>query len=454
MKIRLLAAAALGIPALVSGCAPDPEPAPSASTSTAERDQRIVAEFQRDLGRIFAAAEACQSDHSDACVERALNGQAALGTASLHTNNWVTDTIAWLRNLTRQGICSRLGFVVPYAQRFSGDVRIFFAAGANVSGSIVGQVTAGAEAVWELNRHQAAGFNYSGVSAGNVMGGGAAVYQAIAVSGNGGDVISNWSGNFYGANADVSIPETSIGVQIGSFRSDLNPANIRAVQGIVVGGSAGINLFSPGVAVTAGRTTYFPYDKLTTVMLGRGTFSSLAGGAGQHYLQFKPAYGVSAGATQALDILWYGQSLPQIAAAMIAYGIDKLNESGLSLVSWCGDASASLDCGGSSGGLSTAACAAGDEEAAIPNDPANTPPPEVLSCVVDDHCATNEVCSPNGTDRFCCRAKFDEPSPVVCYSDADCGEGKLCATGATTTDSTIATTCIDPKAHPCTDDHP
>ena len=457
---------------MASGCSEPPAPAEQKPELTATRDAAIVADFQHDLGAILAAADGCRDDRSDACLARVLadGGNVTGQSGVLRPNDWLTQNVNWVRSLTKQQICQKMAFAIPYTRTFTNAVRIYFVLGVTAGGGAGVVGSGGAEAVWELNRHQAAAFTFTGLGVGNVAGGSAGAYSGVAISGLGGDIIGNWSGRFITAQVGLSIPETDIGIDIYNFR-DTNVTTVaglmRGVQGMAVGASVGVNFLNPAVSVTGGSSVYHPHDDMTVDMNGRGALSYVRGAAGNKYRQFNDSqslagYRLTAGGLQALDILWYGASLPQILAALTAYGIDKLNESGLGLAAWCGQEVAALPCGagdtstasfGTVGGVHPRACGAALDP--VEGDPAiSAPSTSHTACGSDAECTPNAVCTSNAAGTLCCRETFAAPDATACYSDADCATGEICSRGAKASSSTIELTCIDPKKHPCSDGKP
>ena len=452
---------------LASGCAsaaPEPQ---TLKEATSSRDAAIVADFNRDLGTILDAADTCRNDQSDACLTRAFSTEGVTArSAAVHPQDTIAQNVAWLRSLTKRKICQKLAFAIPFTRQFTSDVRLYFLSGIGGSGGAAGIVSGGAEVVWELTRHQQAAFTFVGLGGGNIAGISVGGYMGVAVSALGGDLIGNWQGQFLNANVGISIPETDIGVDIITFR-DTNVTSVngltRGVQGLAVGGSIGINVLNPGVAVSAGTSFYRPHDDLTASMNGRGTLSYVTGPAGARYRQFRDGaslggYRLSAGGLQAIDILWYGVNLPQLLAAFVAYGVDKLNESGVGLEDWCSSELAALPCGGGDvttaslgGQLTPRTCAGADlpEEPTVP-----APVPHGFACVADNECKATEVCSTDAAGAPCCRATFDASTAKICQQDGDCATGELCRRGGTTGTDGVTFTCIDPKKNVCSDGKP
>lgn len=479
-----LAVACIALPA-AAGCGAESSQ-PSAEDQTRAADAKKYAKIdgtvRRELSSAIAVADACKDDRTEACMIRVLT-EMADGThpSSLRPlDGWGLGTVKSLvtkaSNIGRGAICAGLGWALKNA-------RVYYMNGISGQAAMVGYVTGGAERVWDLTLHQAVGYVYGGGGAGNVSGFSASVYEGYAVAAQGGGLHDNWDGCFLGTSVSVAIPLTQIGGGFSTFRGcSLGAKNVvdfvTAVQGVAWHADAGLNVANE-VAVTAqaGATYYVALNLLTRGMHSSYTDDLIADDRGE-FLSFKyfqvPGLGdrgkFSPGYTQAVNMLFNGATLGTLGAAAIAIGYDAIDGN----QDYCNSRAEVLPCGGSGGGLSTAACSGGgdgDEEIWPPvevgggsngggttTDTPPTPAPTadpVTSCALDDHCSEGDVCSPNGPDTYCCRPKFDVQNARPCDPGiGGCGPDEICAMGANTDDPSLAFTCIDPKAHPCSATNP
>jgi hypothetical protein len=483
LRGTLSLSAMLCVPSALAGCSSEdagPTAAERAEASAEARHAQTDEAFHRQLSSAIIVGNACANDRTEACALRALSDPSLLTTRSGSVqiqDAWSVSDVKRLvskaRSLTRSAICQTTAWA-------RNNVRLYYFNGVSVQGAAGGgYLNGGGERVWDLKLHQAVGYGYGGGGIGNVTGFSASVYEGYAVAAQGGGLHDNWDGCFLGGSVSVAFPETQIGAGIGSFRGcSLGAKNaidlVTAVQGVTWNVSAGLNVANV-VAVTAqvGATYYVAFNPLTQSMHSSYTDDVIEDDRGE-FLNFTPVNvpvlgQFSAGYSQAANILYNGPSAGSLVAAAAAIGIDLLERDD----GYCNSRTAEvLPCGGSGGGVSTAACSGGGESWPPADDgstgdttpitpgtdagPTPAPTPTMpISCAIDSHCSPDDLCSPNGPDSFCCRPTFTSDSPVACDPGLDsCGAGKICALGGIASDPSLAFTCIDPKEHPCSATNP
>lgn len=352
MRARLAALAwsflgcsTLALAACGDGSADLVNPGPSSSTPRTT-DDVILDTYRRQMTQVYTMVDTCQNDRTDACFRRV---QASLQDGvqpqrsaiqlddSVGQRNWLDDRLREVQSFSKENICPAVSYVVEPAEKYGDALRVYFVLGATGAIGAVGQAIMGAELTWELTQHEASGFTYSGGGIGNSIGASVGAYGSFAFSGSGGNIVGNWSGYFVGASLSLSIPFTRIGVGASAYCS-FDPASPQRtcypdkVVGVAIQASIGLDIANV-LAVQGGVSqTYYGVDRyLVQYMHGGGWLNEDR----DDHVKYNPAYNLSAGAVQAVDILFYGPLPPQLAAALTAVGIDAAKAGGKSLSEWC-----------------------------------------------------------------------------------------------------------------------